>query len=291
LPPLTPNLRELLDDASSSKLPLILPGAYDALSARLAQVAKFPAVYVTGAGLANAHFGIPDIGLVDLSQLCGHVTAIAEVVDLPLVVDADTGFGNAVAVTRTVRLLERAGAAAIQIEDQISPKRCGHFAGKDVIPVHEMLGKIRAALDSRESENTLIIARTDAVSTEGLDRAIDRGQLFSEAGADAVFIEAPESRDALQAIGERVAGPLVANMVEGGLTPLLSREDLGTLGFQIVLYANSALRAAQLAVTEIYEVLAEFGTTAGALNKMVSWNERQAAVAKSSYDEVERKYS
>jgi 2-methylisocitrate lyase-like PEP mutase family enzyme len=154
-----------------------------------------------------------------------------------------------------------------------------------------MLGKIRAALDSRKSENTLIIARTDAVSTEGLDRAIDRGQLFSEAGADAVFIEAPESRDALQAIGERVAGPLVANMVEGGLTPLLSREDLGALGFQIVLYANSALRAAQMAVTEIYEVLAEFGTTAGALNKMVSWNERQAAVAKSSYDEVERKYS
>lgn len=288
---MTPNLRELLDDAASSKLPLILPGAYDALSARLAQAAKFPAVYVTGAGLANAHFGIPDIGLVDLSQLCGHVTAIAEVVDLPLVVDADTGFGNAVAVTRTVRLLERAGAAAIQIEDQISPKRCGHFAGKDVIPVHEMLGKIRAALDSRKSENTLIIARTDAVSTEGLDRAIDRGQLFSEAGADAVFIEAPESRDALQAIGERVAGPLVANMVEGGLTPLLSREDLGALGFQIVLYANSALRAAQMAVTEIYEVLAEFGTTAGALNKMVSWNERQAAVAKSSYDEVERKYS
>ena len=280
-----------MDAADRDGRALLLPGVYDALSARLAQDAGYEAIYVTGAGLANSRLGVPDIGLVGFDTLLDHVTALSDVVDVPLVVDADTGFGNAVSVTRTVRLLERAGAAAIQLEDQVFPKRCGHFEGKAFVSSEEMVSKIRAAADSRRDPNLLIVARTDARATEGLDAAIARALAYRDAGADVTFVEAPTSVDELREVGRRVPGPKLANMVEGGVTPILSAAELGELGFAIALFANAALRSAQKAVSATLEELLREGTTTGLLDRMATWQERQDAVGKSEYDELERRYS
>lgn len=269
---------------------MVVPGAYDALSARLIERLGFPALYVTGAGFANAHFGVPDIGLHGLGDLCDQAAAIADVVDVPIIVDADTGFGNAVSVTRTVQRLERAGAAAIQIEDQVWPKRCGHFPGKEVISVAEMVSKIHAAVDSRSSDDTLIIARTDARATEGLDAALDRAEAYRHAGADVLFVEAPASGEELEAVGQRLDCPIVANMVEGGVTPIVGRDDLGRWGYSIVLYANAALRAAQHNVTVVLDHLRRDGSTTGVSELIASWQERQEAVGKPYFDEIEERY-
>lgn len=288
LPP--PGLRARVEQAHSDRSPIVVPGAYDALSARLIAGLGFPAVYVTGAGLANSRFGVPDIGLHGLGELCDQVAAFAEVVEVPLIVDADTGFGNAVTLTRVVRRLERAGASAIQIEDQVWPKKCGHFTGKDVISVAEMTSKVRAAVDSRSSEDTLIIARTDARATEGLNAALERAAAYRDAGADVLFVEAPSSREELQAVGRRFDVPLVANMVEGGVTPITSRDELGEWGYSIILYANAALRAAQRNVTAVLDRLRREGSTIGADDLIVTWQERQEAVGKSYFDELEERY-
>jgi 2-methylisocitrate lyase-like PEP mutase family enzyme len=289
--PSLPSLPEQLQAATRERRAIVVPGVYDALSARLGAAAGFTALYVTGAGLANARLGVPDIGLTSVDQLVEHVEAIADAVETPLIVDADTGFGNAISVARTTRRLERAGAAAIQLEDQVFPKRCGHFEGKQVIPAAEMVAKVRAAVDSRRSEDLLIIARTDARATHGLDEAIERALAYKEAGADVIFVEAPRTEEELQEIGRRVPGPLVANMVEGGSTPIVSREDLGAWGFSIALYANAALRSAQKAVTRTLNVLADAGTTTGILDQLATWEERQNAVGKPYYDELERRYA
>lgn len=292
MPPVrnTPVLRAAVEQARDAECPLVVPGAYDALSARLIASLGFPAVYITGAGLANSRFGVPDIGLHGLAELGDQVSAIADVVDLPLIVDADTGFGNAVSLTRTVRRLERAGAAAIQIEDQVWPKRCGHFTGKEIVSVGEMISKVRAAVDSRSSKDTLIIARTDARATEGLESALDRADAYREAGADVLFVEAPASREELQAIGRRFDCPLVANMVEHGVTPIVDRDELAQWGYSIILYANAALRAAQHNVTVVLDRLRRDGTTAAVSNLISSWQQRQEAVGKSYFDELEERY-
>lgn len=286
----TPALRARVAQARQDRSPLVVPGAYDALSARLIARLGFPAVYITGAGLANSRYGVPDIGLHGLGELSEQVAAIADVVDLPLIVDADTGFGNAVTLTRAVRRLERAGAAAIQIEDQIWPKRCGHFAGKDVVSVAEMASKVRAAVDSRASDDTLIIARTDARATEGLDAALERAAEYRAAGADVLFVEAPSSREELEEVGRQFDCPVMVNMVEGGFTPIVGRDELGRWGFSIILYANSALRAAQRNVTAVLERLRRDGTTAGVVDQMATWQERQDVVGKARYDELEERY-
>jgi 2-methylisocitrate lyase-like PEP mutase family enzyme len=284
-------LQSAIEAARAQRQALVLPGAYDALSARLVQAAGFEAVYVTGAGLSNSSLGVPDIGLVTATEVRDHVARLAEVVDIPLVVDADTGFGNAINMARTVRQLERAGAAALQIEDQVFPKKCGHFAGKAVVPAQEMVQKVRAAVDARASEDLMIIARTDARAVGTLDEAVDRALLFQEAGADALFVEAPVSIDELKTIGDRLTGPLVANMVEGGRTPLLTASELGELGFSMVLFANAALRVAQRAVTEALAEIRATGSTNGLLDRMATWNERQDAVGKPEFDALEQKYS
>lgn len=285
------SLQEALTEAQSSRRPLLLPGAYDALSARLIEAAGFPAVYVTGAGLANSRLGVPDIGLVTLTELRDQVAFLADAVSIPLVVDADTGFGNAVNVVRTVQLLERAGAAAIQMEDQVSPKKCGHFDGKAVIPASEMAAKVRAAVDTRRSEDLLIIARTDARATSGMSEAIDRALLFREAGADIIFVEAPQSLEELQKIPECIPGPLVANMVEGGRTPLLGARELGDMGFHVVFFANAPLRASQLAMTRVLRHLFETGSTVEVLDQLSTFDERQNAVGKPHFDLLERRYA
>lgn len=284
-------LTHLITRARATRRPLLLPGVYDALSARLAVAAGFEAVYVTGAGLANSRLGVPDIGLVTADQLVDHVAAIADAVDVPLVVDADTGFGNAINVMRVVRRLERAGAGAIQLEDQAFPKKCGHFSGKAVIPVEEMEGKLQAALDARSSDATLVIARTDARAIDGFEAAVERAERYRAVGADLIFVEAPTSAEELRRVCERVHAPHVANMVEGGSTPILPLEELGQMGFSVVLYANAALRCALRAVTQAFTELRASGISTNLVDSMATWEERQEAVGKPYYDELDARYA
>ncbi len=243
---------------------LIAPGVYDPLTALIAEKAGFEALYVSGAAMAYTRLGRPDIGLLTMAEVADTVALIRDRVDANLVVDADTGYGNALNVERTVRLFERAGANAIQLEDQDFPKRCGHLEDKTLVPAAEMAGKIKAAVDTRASPDTLIIARTDAIAVEGFDRAIARATLYREAGADMLFVEAPRERAELGRIGALLgkATPLMANMVEGGKTPILSAEELQKLNFAFVIFPGAIVRALAKAAQEFYGSLRANGTTA-----------------------------
>ncbi|WP_370400421.1 isocitrate lyase/PEP mutase family protein [Sulfitobacter sp. JB4-11] len=269
---------------------MILPGAGNALTAQVIADQGFDAIYVTGAGIANTYLGAPDIGLVTLTELVGTVSAIAEITDLPLVVDIDTGFGNAINAQRTVRMIERAGAAAVQMEDQVFPKKCGHFAGKAVIPLNEAVSKVKAAVDAREDANTLVIARTDARAIHGLNAALDRAEAFVEAGADMTFVEAPTSLQEMQAITTRLSVPQVANMVVGGKTPLTAQADLAGLGFSLVLYANTPLQAAMRAMSDVLAALKADGDVTRVIDKLADFEERQRLVNKQGYDVLEARY-
>ena len=269
---------------------MIVPGAGNALTARVIADQHFDAVYVTGAGIANTHLGAPDIGLVTLSELANTVSAIAEICHLPLLVDIDTGFGNAINTQRTVRLIERAGAFAMQIEDQVFPKKCGHFSGKAVISVEEAVSKIKAAVDAREDDNTMIIARTDARAIDGIEAAIDRAEAFVEAGADMTFVEAPRSEEEMGMITGRLKVPQVANMVVGGKTPLTPRSRLAELGFSLVLYANTPLQAAMRAMSEVLGALKADGDVSAVIDRLADFDERQRLVDKESYDRLEDRY-
>lgn len=241
---------------------LAAPGVFDALTASIAAAAGFEALYLSGAAIAYTKLGRPDIGLVSMSEVAGTIALVRDRVPTPLIVDADNGYGNALNVQRTVRLFERAGATAIQLEDQTMPKRCGHLQGKSLISASEMAGKIRAAVDARHSAETLIVARTDAVAVEGLNEAIDRARLYAECGADVLFVEAPKSREQLSAITEALGGvrPLLANMVEGGETPLASAEALGEIGFRLVIFPGGIVRALARTAQDYYSSLALHGT-------------------------------
>ena len=241
---------------------LVAPGVYDALTAHLAERAGFSVVYVSGAGIAYTRLGRPDIGLVAMSEVADTVALIRDRVGSHLIVDADTGYGNALNVARTVRLFERAGANAIQIEDQAFPKRCGHLDNKTLIPAQEMVGKIKAALDARHSRETLVIARTDAIAVEGFEPAISRAVSYRDAGADVLFVEAPKTRDELKRISPALMGvPLMANMVEGGKTPTLNAADLEALGFSLVIFPGGIVRAVAHMAGEFYASLAANGTS------------------------------
>jgi 2-methylisocitrate lyase-like PEP mutase family enzyme len=269
---------------------LLVPGAANALTARIIEDLGFEAAYLTGAGLANMHLGMPDLGLTTVTELAETAARITDVCSLPLVVDIDTGFGNALNVYRTVALLERAGASALQIEDQIFPKKCGHFSGKGVVPLPEMIGKLKAALDARQDENTLIIARTDARAVEGFERALERAHAMTEVGADVLFVEAPESVEEMRAIGA-LAAPQVANIVVGGRTPNLGRDELRGLGFAVALYANAALQATIRAVQEVLGALKTDGSLARVQDRLASFGERQRVVDKDRFDALEARYS
>ena len=242
---------------------LIAPGIYDALTALIAERAGFEALYVSGAGIAYSRLGRPDIGLVGMSEIVQTVALIRDRVGSPLIVDADTGYGNALNVQRTVRLLERAGANAIQIEDQDFPKRCGHLDDKALIPAQEMAGKVKAAVDARVSRDTLIIVRTDAVAVEGFEGAMARAALYRDAGADMLFVEAPRQREELARIGTKFGQsvPLMANMVEGGKTPMLPASELQALGFALVIFPGGIVRTLAKAAEEFYASLKAHGST------------------------------
>jgi 2-methylisocitrate lyase-like PEP mutase family enzyme len=266
----------------------VVPGAVNALTARIVEDEGLDAVYVTGAGISNTFLGAPDLGFLSLTELASHVSAMRQAVDLPLIVDADTGFGNAVNVCRTVQVLERAGADAIQLEDQTFPKRCGHFAGKDVIDRNEMVAKIRAAVDTREDEALVVIARTDARAVLGLDEAVDRANAYREAGADAVFVEAPRSVGEMATIAEKVSGPQVINIVSGGVTPALPVGELEKLGFSIALFANLPLLASIHAVQNVLGKLRSGGSAYDGL--LSTWDERQRLVGLPKYAELQKRY-
>jgi 2-methylisocitrate lyase-like PEP mutase family enzyme len=273
------------------KRAILVPGAPNALAARVIADLGFEAIYVTGAGVTNMSLGLPDLSFVDLTQIVQHTMAIRNVTDLPLVVDADTGFGNAVNVAHTIRMLERAGANAVQIEDQKMPKRCGHFAGKELVAPQEMAAKVKAAVDARRSDELLIIARTDARATEGFQAALDRAALYVEAGADVIFIEAPESEEEVRRIPVSLPVPQLVNLVVGGRTPIFGQAELAEIGFAMVLYANVALQGAILGMQNALGALVRVGRMDEDGAIVASFAERQRLVRKNYYDELERRYA
>ena len=269
----------------------IMPGAANALAARVIEATGHRMMLVSGAAVANTYLGVPDIGLVSVTELASHVAAIREVVNIPILADADTGFGNAINTRRTVKLLERAGANAIMLEDQTYPKRCGHFDGKDVIPKDEMVGKLKAAVDAREDRDLMILARTDARAVEGFEAALDRARAYQEAGADFLFVEAPLTREELLAIPREVPGIHLCNMVIGGKTPLLPREELATAGYAVICYANAALQASLLAMQDVLGYLNDKGSIAGIEDKLMMFAERQKVLDAEKYKELEKRYA
>lgn len=260
--------------------PIVAPGVYDALTASLATAAGFEALYLSGAAIAYTRLGRPDIGLVSMSEVADVIALVRDRVPTPMIVDADNGYGNALNVLRTVRVFERAGASAIQIEDQTLPKRCGHLQDKSLISAREMAGKIKAAVDARHSEETLIVARTDAVAVEGFEKAIERAALYADAGADILFVEAPQSRQQLQAVTGRLANrlPLLVNMVEGGDTPLASATELGELGFRIVIFPGGIVRALAHTAQDYYRSLHAHGTNEPFRQRMFDFNALNALI-------------
>ena len=254
---------------------LVVPGVYDALTALMAERAQFEALYLSGAAIAYSRLGGPDIGLVSMREVADAVAVVTERTDLPLIVDGDTGFGNALNAQRAVRLFSRLGAAAMQIEDQTMPKRCGHLDQKSLVTQAEMVGKIRACTDARPSDDFLIIARTDAIAVEGFDRALDRADAYVEAGADVLFVEALSSEAEMREVCARFEGrvPLMANMVEGGRTPLKSASELNAIGFDLVIFPGGAVRVIARQLQDYYRMLSETGTSAGLSGRMLNFQE------------------
>jgi len=284
------NLNKTFRQALTPGAGHVMPGAANALAARVIEATGHSMLMVSGAAVANTYLGVPDIGLVSLSELAGHVGAIRDAVNIPILIDGDTGFGNAISVIHTVRVLERAGANAIMLEDQTFPKRCGHFEGKDVISKAEMVQKIKAAVDTRNDDNMMILARTDSRAVEGLEAALDRARAYQEAGADFLFIEAPLSNDELAAIPRELPGIHICNMVVGGKTPLLSRQELADLGYSVIVYANVALQASMMAMQRTLQHLHDQGSIAGVEDQLMMFKERQQMVNAEHFNALAQRY-
>ena len=270
---------------------VLVPGAFNALSAKVIEDLGFEAIYVTGAGVTNMWFGLPDQGFMGLSEIADHTARIRDAVELPLIVDADTGFGNALNVRHTVRVLERAGADCIQLEDQVAPKRCGHFTGKEVISTEEAVSKIKAAVDARRDPDFLIMARTDACATQGFEAAIERAQRFAEAGADILCVEAVTKAEEIRALPQRLSTPQLMNMVIGGKTPITDASELQQMGYGVVLYANAALQGAVAGMQKALGVLKTQRRIDEDPNLVVPFAERQRLVNKPEWDALEKKYT
>jgi 2-methylisocitrate lyase-like PEP mutase family enzyme len=270
---------------------VIAPGAYDGLTARLVELAGFPVVYATGAGISNSQLALADVGLVTMTEMLEQVRKITAAVEVPVICDIDTGYGNAVNLHRTIQEFVRAGAAAVQIEDQIVPKKCGHFEGKQLIPEQEAVLKIRAAVEARGGGDLVIIARTDAIAVSGLEEALRRARAYHEAGADALFVEAPRSLNELAEIGRALPGVKIANMVEGGRTPLVGAAELRALGFKLVIYANMVLRTSAKAIQASLAHLHATGDTRGILEQMITMEERGRITRKPLLDSLEKRFT
>ncbi len=282
-----PNLRKLLFDNSK---PLVVPGVYDAIGAKIAQKAGFEAMFQTGYGTSATLLGLPDYGFIGATETTENARRICRAVSVPVIVDADTGYGNPLSVWKLVKELESAGAAGIFLEDQKWPKRCGHMSGKEVITKEEYSQKLQAALDARKSKNFIIVARTDARAPEGLDAAIERGLRYKKIGADAIFIEAPKSIEEMKKIGRTIKAPLVANMIEGGATPLVSSKVLHKIGFKLILYPLSVLFANAFASMKILHELRRSGTTTRLKKNVVNFDQFNEIVDLAKFKKMERNY-
>lgn len=284
------SLGQQLKTIVNEKRGVIVPGAFNALSARIITELGYEAIYITGAGVTNMHFALPDLGFIGLSDIAEQTRRIRDAVNMPLIVDADTGFGNAVNVYHSVRILEAAGANCIQLEDQLAPKRCGHFNGKQVISQQEAVDKIKSAVDARRDESCLIMARTDAAAVEGFEAAIDRANAYAEAGADILFVEAVTDKEQVAALPKRVQAPQLMNMVIGGKTPIFSADELADLGFGIVLYANAALQGAVHGMQQALSTLRDEKALLESSGLVAPFAERQRLVNKSFWDDLENQY-
>ena len=284
--PRGPGLRTLL---AKGEL-IVAPGCYDVIGARLIEAAGFPAAYLTGSGVSLSATGLPDIGLVSLHEVLERVMQITGATRMPLIADADTGFGNPLNVLRTVQEFERRGAAAIQLEDQEMPKKCGHEPGRRLVPVEEMVAKIEAACFARSTADFLIVARTDARTTRGIEEAIARGKRFAAAGADVVFVESPETAEEMRAVCSAIPAPCLANLVEGGRTPLLPQEELAAIGYRVVIYPNALTRTFAHAGQVLLETLKRTGTTASLLPQMLTHGELWDLFGRRAWNELEQRF-
>lgn len=283
----TRRIRELFESGRM----IVAPGAHDALTARLVSRAGFDAVYMTGYGQSASHLGSPDVGLMTMTEMVNRANALVEAAGVPVIADADTGFGNAVNVMRTVREYEKAGVAAIQLEDQVLPKKCGHMLGRQLVPKEEMVGKVKAAVDTRVDSDFMIIARTDARTVFGIDEAIERGLAYREAGADIIFIESPETPDEMRRINREIPGYTLANMVEGGRTPLLPNRELEEIGYNIAIYPTASIYVVTKAVLGLMEALKKDGTTRNVMSDMVSFTEFNELIGLAEIREKEVRYA
>ena len=283
-------MRQLRELIKSSK-PLVIPGVFDAIGAKIAQKAGFEAMFQTGYGTSATLFGMPDYGFIGSTETVGNARRICRAVSVPVIVDADTGYGNALSVWKLVKELEAAGASGIFLEDQRWPKRCGHMQGKEVVRKEEYAEKLQAAIDARKSKDFIIVARTDARATEGLEKAIERGLYYKKIGADVIFVEAPKTVKEMKKIGKSIKAPLVANMIEGGATPISSTNTLHKMGFKIILYPLSVLFANTYASLQILKELKKSGTTTKLSKKLVSFNEFNDIVELSKFKKLEKRYS
>ena len=283
--------RKTLKALVNARRGALVPGAFNALSARVIEDLGFEAIYVTGAGVTNMNLGLPDQGFMGLAEIAEATSRIRDAVGLPLIVDMDTGFGNALNTYHAVRILERAGADCIQLEDQVAPKRCGHFSGKEVISTEEAVSKIKAAVDARTDPDFLIMARTDAAATHGFEAAVERAQRFAEAGADILFVEAVTQAEEIRALPRRLGPPQLMNMVIGGKTPIFGAEELGQLGYGIVLYANAALQGALAGMQRALTVLRDTRRIDEDPTLVAPFAERQRLVGKPDWDALEKRYT
>jgi len=283
-------LRQLRELIKSSK-PLVIPGVFDAIGAKIAQKAGFEAMFQTGYGTSATLFGMPDYGFIGSTETVENARRICRAVSVPVIVDADTGYGNALSVWKLVKELEAAGASGIFLEDQRWPKRCGHMQGKEVVRKEEYAEKLQAAIDARKSKDFIIVARTDARATEGLEKAIERGVYYKKIGADVIFVEAPKTVKEMEKIGMSIKAPLVANMIEGGATPISSTNALHKMGFKIILYPLSVLFANTYASLQILKELKKSGTTTKLSKKLISFNEFNDIVELSKFKKLEKRYS
>ena len=282
------NLRKLINNKTK---PLVIPGVYDAIGAKIAQKVGFDAMFQTGYGTSATLLGMPDYGFIGAAETLDNARRISNAISVPLIVDIDTGYGNALTVRKLIQELQGAGVSGVFLEDQKWPKRCGHMKGKDVIPKEEYAEKLQSAIDAKSNKDFIIVARTDARATEGLDKAIERGNYYKKLGADVIFVEAPKSLDEMKKIGKSINAPLVANMIEGGATPINSAAKLNKMGYKIILYPLSILYANTFATLKILHELKNKGTTMKLKNNLVRFNQFNDIVELSKYSKIEKKYS
>lgn len=280
----------MLRQMMTGKQIVVAPGAHDALTAKIIEQVGFSAVYMTGYGQAASHLGKPDVGLLTLTEMVARASNIVEAVNVPVIADADTGFGNAVNVMRTLREYEKAGVAAIQLEDQVAPKKCGHMTGRQVVSKEEMVGKIKAAVDVRTDPDLMIIARTDARTVHGIGEALERAKAYEEAGADILFIESPETVEEMKQITTSFKVPVLANMVEGGRTPFLPVQDLQGLGYDLVIFPTASTYLVTKALTRLMTVLKDTGTTASLIPEMITFEEFNDLIGLTKIREIESIY-